>query len=126
MPAKALGDRTLDARQDRPDMRDRIYQPRLVSLPTSYPPKSWIETYLPLYEQAGLVLDQGSEGACTGFGLAALVNYIQFRRELESARTRGGKRSFPRWSARGWPIISRASTMSGRARITKDQAVAAP
>lgn len=85
MPTKALGNRTLDARQDRPDMRDRIYQPRLVSLPLSYPPKSWIETYLPMYEQAGLVLDQESEGACTGFGLAALINYVLFRRELESA-----------------------------------------
>jgi hypothetical protein len=95
MPTKALGERTLDARQDRPDMRDRIYQPRLVSLPTSYPPKSWVETYLPLYEQAGLVLDQGSEGACTGFGLAALVNYVQFRRELESAREEGGKAKPP-------------------------------
>jgi hypothetical protein len=86
MPTKAFGDRTLDARQDRPDMRDRIFQPRLTCLPPSYPPKSWIETYLPLYEQAGLVLDQGSEGACTGFGLAALINYVQFRREIEASR----------------------------------------
>ncbi len=86
MPTRAFGDRTLDARQDRPDMRDRIFQPRLTFLPPSYPPKRWIETYLPLYEEAGLVLDQGAEGACTGFGLAALINYVQFRREIEASR----------------------------------------
>ncbi|WP_166802375.1 C1 family peptidase [Microvirga pakistanensis] len=67
-------------------MRDRIFQPRLTFLPPSYPPKRWIETYLPLYEEAGLVLDQGAEGACTGFGLAALINYVQFRREIEASR----------------------------------------
>jgi hypothetical protein len=70
-------------------MRDRIYQPRLTYLPPSFPPKNWVETYLPLYEQAGLVLDQGSEGACTGFGLAALINYVQFRREIEASRQEG-------------------------------------
>jgi hypothetical protein len=85
MPTKSLGSRTLDARQDRPDLRDRLYQPRLFSLPPSYPPESWIATYLPAYERAGLILDQGQEGACTGFGLSAMINYVQFRRELDSA-----------------------------------------
>ena len=79
MATKALGNRTLDVRADRPDMRDRIYNPRLASLPTSYPPDDWITKQLPRYEAAGLILDQGAEGACTGFGLAALINYLQFR-----------------------------------------------
>ena len=70
---------TLDARPDRPDLRDRIYQPPLVSLPHQYPPPEWIKTYLPRYSKAGLILDQGEEGACTGFGLAAVVNYLLFR-----------------------------------------------
>ena len=70
---------TLDARPDRPDLRDRIYQPPLVSLPHQYPPPEWIKTYLPRYSKAGLILDQGEEGACTGFGLAAVINYLLFR-----------------------------------------------
>ena len=70
---------TLDARPDRPDLRDRLYQPPLVSLPHQYPPPEWIETYLPRYSKAGLILDQGEEGACTGFGLAAVINYLLFR-----------------------------------------------
>ena len=70
---------TLDARPDRPDLRDRIYQPPLVSLPHQYPPPEWIKTYLPKYSKAGLILDQGEEGACTGFGLAAVINYLLFR-----------------------------------------------
>jgi hypothetical protein len=70
---------TLDARPDRPDLRDRIYQPPLVSLPHQYPPPEWIKTYLPKYSKAGLILDQGEEGACTGFGLGAVINYLLFR-----------------------------------------------
>lgn len=31
------------------------------------------------------MLDQGTEGACTGFGLAAVVNYLHFRKSLEEA-----------------------------------------
>ena len=49
---------TLDARPDRPDLRDRVYQPPLVSLPHQYPPPEWIKTYLPRYSKAGLILDQ--------------------------------------------------------------------
>ena len=38
MGTRALDGRTLDVRADRPDMRDRIYNPRLRSLPTTFPP----------------------------------------------------------------------------------------
>ena len=54
----------LDAAPDAPDVRDRIYQPTLASVPdTSIPDRSRMT-----------ILDQGREGACTGFGLAAVVN----------------------------------------------------
>ena len=68
--------RGLDARPDRVDFRDREYRPPLRSLPPEYPAEHLISTYLDDYLADGMVLDQGSEGACTGFGLAAVINYI--------------------------------------------------
>jgi GH24 family phage-related lysozyme (muramidase) len=67
---------SLDAAPDRFDTRDLPYRPPLVSLPPSWPPALWIERFLPQYAADGMVLDQRAEGACTGFGLAAVINYI--------------------------------------------------
>jgi pimeloyl-ACP methyl ester carboxylesterase len=83
MPAQEHDGRVLDARPDRPDIRDRVYAPPLRSLPTQFPPERWIHAYFDEYTQRGLILDQGQEGACTGFGLAALINYLQFRHFAE-------------------------------------------
>ena len=83
MPSRTHSGRQLDARPDRPDIRDRIYSPPLRLLPPQYPPPEWISGFLDEYCQLGLVLDQGQEGACTGFGLAALINYLQFRHYKE-------------------------------------------
>ena len=86
MPAKTLKSAkrkvTLDARPDRPDMRDRIYQPPLKSLPPQYPAPEFIQKHLPAYTKAGLILDQGQEGACTGFGLAGVINYQLYRQTV--------------------------------------------
>jgi hypothetical protein len=76
MPRKILFKRTFDARPDRIDFRDLLYRPRLVNLPEQYPSPAQIETYFPNYCAAEMVLDQGQEGSCTGFGLAAVVNYL--------------------------------------------------
>ena len=78
MPRLTHKGRVFDARPDRIDLRDRIYQPRLVCLPDSFPQQTDIEKYLPIYANK-FVLDQGHEGACTGFGLAAAVNFLQWR-----------------------------------------------
>jgi hypothetical protein len=81
MPAKfvkSIG-RTLDARPDRLDLRDREFTPNVVSLPQQWPDDAMIRRLLPRYCKSGLVLDQGSEGACTGFGLACVVNYLHWR-----------------------------------------------
>jgi hypothetical protein len=78
MPEKTYNERTFDARPDRIDLRDRLYQPKLVSLPSRYPNIENIDQYLPAYAKS-LVLDQGEEGACTGFGLAALINFLQWK-----------------------------------------------
>lgn len=75
--------RVFDARPDRLDFRDFPYRPPLRSLPTHFPPEEAIDRWLPAYVKSGLVLDQGAEGACTGFGLACVVNYMLFVRHLE-------------------------------------------
>ncbi len=72
--------RGLDVRPDRVDFRDRPYRPPLASLPPEYPHKDLHEQFLPQYLEDGYILDQGSEGACTGFGLAAVINYIHWER----------------------------------------------
>lgn len=55
----------LNAVPDTPDIRDLIYQPALIPLKDSIePPKDLV------------ILDQGTEGACTGFGLAATINFL--------------------------------------------------
>ena len=61
--------RHLDARPDTLDFRDRMYTPTLVEVPT--------HRDLDEYRKAGIpILDQGQEGACTGFGLATVVHYL--------------------------------------------------
>lgn len=72
---------SLDARPDRLDLRDRFYVPRLRNLPSQFPDEAFINTHFPTYQK--LVLDQGVEGACTGFGLAACINYLRFHRQIE-------------------------------------------
>ena len=67
---------TLDARPDRLDLRDLPFRPVVESLPAVYPSDAGVAELLPAYQQADLILDQGQEGACTGFGLAAVINYL--------------------------------------------------
>src|SRR3989304_5463012 len=61
-----MAKRIRDVQRDSFDFRDLIYRPALVELPDELYPR-W--NYLH-------ILDQKSEGACTGFGLAAVVNYL--------------------------------------------------
>ena len=63
------------SKRDSLDFRDWIYEPALLPLKEeSFPRNRWIH-----------LLDQGEEGACTGFGLAAVINYL--------IRARGGARA---------------------------------
>lgn len=57
--------RRLDALKDIPDIRDRIYQPTLLPLRRGVKPPERL-----------FVMDQGDEGACAGFALAATVNLL--------------------------------------------------
>ena len=71
----------MDAAPDAPDIRDRIYQPTLASLPDELAPNLSRTT----------ILDQGKEGACTGFGLAAVVNFqrrLKYEEEIPLVSSR--------------------------------------
>lgn len=72
----------LDARPDRLDLRDRPYIPRIFSLAPNWPEESAVTGYLSDYVKDGLILDQGKEGACTGYGLAATVNFMLWTRAV--------------------------------------------
>jgi len=54
-----------NATADVPDIRDRIYEPPLIQL------KECIDPPKDLH-----ILDQKSEGACTGFSIAACINQL--------------------------------------------------
>src|SRR6478609_5895322 len=57
------------ARPDTIDFRDITYVPTLVKVPPS--------TSLDEYRKIGVpIWDQGQEGACTGFALATVANYL--------------------------------------------------
>jgi predicted chitinase len=68
-------DRKLDARPDTTDFRDTMYVPTLTEVPTHIPLGDFLDYDVP-------VLDQGKEGACTGYGLATVANYLQLRRRV--------------------------------------------
>ena len=68
---KAAGTkRVLNVRPDAPDLRDRYYEPALISLARELD-----------HSNPKMILDQGQEGACTGFGLASVINLLRHRRD---------------------------------------------
>lgn len=65
-------------KKDAADLRDRLFLPQALSLPDDYPPQAEVSGYLTAYTRAGMILDQGHEGACTGFGLTCVINYLRW------------------------------------------------
>lgn len=61
--------RILNARKDTLDIRDRMYEPALIQLKPEIDNRSGLK-----------ILDQGEEGACTGFGLAAVINLLNLQK----------------------------------------------
>src|SRR2546421_5214530 len=61
--------RRLDARRDTLDFRDRMFEPTLIEVPTERALDDYLKAHVP-------ILDQGEEGACTGFGLATVIHYL--------------------------------------------------
>jgi len=86
--ADAVPTPKLDARPDRLDLRDLVYRSPLRSLPARWPLDVDLKKLLPAYVKAGRILNQGNEGACTGFGLACVTNYLYWLRHLEMPRSK--------------------------------------
>jgi GH24 family phage-related lysozyme (muramidase) len=76
----------LDVAPDRVDLRDLPYRPPLVPLPEQWPLPEAVARHLEAYRADGMILDQGREGACTGYGLAACINYLFWRRWVAAGR----------------------------------------
>lgn len=70
---KAATGRIFNARPDTLDFRDKMYVPTLIEVPTIVDVDEYLKRGVP-------VLNQGQEGACTGFGLATVANYLLRRR----------------------------------------------
>jgi hypothetical protein len=95
--------RLLDARPDRLDFRDLPYRPPLRSLAPVWPSDETIGRNMRAYIEAGLIRNQGQQGACTGFGLACVANYLLFVRHLNS----GGRARFVSVSPRMFYELAR-------------------
>jgi hypothetical protein len=81
----------LDAAPDRVDLRDLPYRAPLVPLPERWPPSEEVAAYLESYCADGMILDQGRDGACTGYGLAACINFLYWRRWVAAGRPPAAK-----------------------------------
>ena len=114
MPKIPVSQDQLDAHPDTLDFRDKMYVPTLVEVPTRIP----LEQYQAYYKNKKVpVLDQGKEGACTGFGLATVANFLlQQRRVVPGFRRRSARACCTRWPA---------ATTNGRAKRTPAPAPAA-
>lgn len=73
--APSLNGRMLSARPDTLDFRDLMYVPTLVEVPSVRPLADFLAS-------KPLILDQGVEGACTGFALAAVANHLLRSRKV--------------------------------------------
>lgn len=94
-PAQA---RKFDVRSDTMDFRDRMFEPTLIEVPTHIPLGNYLDYEVP-------ILDQGSEGACTGYGLATVANYLLRRRLIIPDHTPVSPRMFYELARRydEWP-----------------------
>jgi hypothetical protein len=67
--------RRLTARPDTVDFRDLMYVPTLIEVGTCLALEGYKQLEVP-------ILDQGTEGACTGFGLATVAHYLLRKRRV--------------------------------------------
>jgi hypothetical protein len=90
-----MPERMLNVIPDVPDLRDHPYRPGLAPLRPQVDPPGNLS-----------ILDQGQEGACTGFGLAAVINLLlvhQAREETASPRMLYAMaQRFDEWEGEGY------------------------
>ncbi len=80
---KPAAPRKLDARPDTIDFRDLMFVPTLVEVPVEQP----LAAFLRLTGGKPFILNQGQQGACTGFGLAAVCNHLLRARQVRPDKT---------------------------------------
>lgn len=95
-----------DVHPDTVDFRDLMYVPTLVEVPVRRTVDEYLSRFLnypPVLN--GPVLNQGQEGACTGFGLAAVANYLLWTRRVVPSGSRTSARMFYEMARRydEWP-----------------------
>jgi hypothetical protein len=99
--------RRLDAVPDRIDVRDWFYQPRLAPLPD----------VLVNCDAVPEILDQGDEGACTGFALAAVINFLlrsrNFDRRVSPRMLYDMARRYDEWPGEEYEGSSARGAMKG-------------
>ena len=109
----SLARRTLDARPDTLDFRDLMFTPTLVEVPT--------RRLLADYRKVGVpILDQGTEGACTGFGLATTIHYllrirriVSDKREVSPRMLYNMARRYDEWPGETYSGSSARGAMKG-------------
>ncbi|MES2881840.1 MAG: C1 family peptidase [Bacteroidota bacterium] len=107
--------KTFDAAPDKVDIRDWFYHPTLKPLPHQ----------LINCDEVPQILDQGKEGACTGFALAAVINFHLVKNKCCTAKGIKGKdgvspkmlydmaRRYDEWPGQNYEGSSARGTMKG-------------
>lgn len=108
---KRMSDKyAFDAFPDKVDLRDWWYQPTLQALPESLVNCSRVPE----------ILDQGMEGACTGFALAAVINYLLhnqgIKRRASPRMLYEMARCYDEWPGERYEGSSARGAMKGWAR----------
>ncbi len=110
---KTAGSRVLDVRPDTLDFRDKMYVPTLMEVPARIDLDAYKQFSVP-------VLNQGAEGACTGFGLATVANYLLRKRKVVPDTTSVSPRMFyelarryDEWAGEGYEGSSARGAMKG-------------
>lgn len=104
---KRKGAHKFDAFPDRVDIRDWFYQPRLTPLPDQ----------IVNCDSVPFILDQGQEGACTGFALGAVINYLlaarNLRRQVSPRMIYDMARRYDEWPGEAYEGSSARGAMKG-------------
>src|SRR5688572_9302182 len=99
--------RKFDAFPDRIDIRDWSYQPHLGALPDQ----------IVSCDSVPAILDQGQEGACTGYALAAVINFRiaarKLRRQVSPRMLYEMARRYDEWPGEDYEGSSARGAMKG-------------